>query len=416
MLITTVLLAAALPASLPAPQEDASAIRAADMRAHISFLASDQLEGRESGERGGKMAARYFAKQWEKLGLKPVGDGGSYLLPFRATGKECLNTAGLLPGTDPGLANQILVVGGHHDHAGIGGPGGMGAPGEIHNGADDNASGSSGVAELAEYFAKRPLRRPVLFMTFGAEESGLLGSKAFVDSGPIPRERLWAMINLDMIGRSVDDYLFVGGLGTALEFHEILDEILDHSSLSLEIKDEGQAPSDNTSFYLAEIPALFFFTHIHEDYHLPSDDAERINYDGAVKILELVREVMEALDGYDGALTFEEAPGQAMPDDFGKRMMEHFQRIQEKRRNRGRLGLSVGELVEEGLLVSRVSSSSAAEAAGLRAGDVLARIDGKEVRSREDLRRALGGKQKGAQIRVEVFRDGRPMGFAVTLK
>ncbi|MFQ5750082.1 MAG: M28 family peptidase, partial [Planctomycetota bacterium] len=186
---------------------NAAEIRVQDLKAHIGFLACDAMEGRESGERGGHLAARYVASQFERFGLQPIGKKRSglpedYLLPFEAAGRTCFNVAGLLPGTDPVFAKRAFVVGGHHDHAGIGGPGAMGPPGQIHNGADDNASGTGGVLELAEYFAAHPARHPILFMTFSAEERGLLGSQAFVKSGLYPAENLFAMINMDMVGRS----------------------------------------------------------------------------------------------------------------------------------------------------------------------------------------------------------------------
>ncbi|RMH04045.1 MAG: M28 family peptidase [Planctomycetota bacterium] len=406
--MTPLLLPLLLTPQVPPPAQDpATAIRAADLEARIGFLASDALEGRESGRTGGRAAAQYFAREWQRLGLKPIGPEGSYLLPFRIDRELTgFNTAGLLPGTDPGLADQVLVIGGHHDHCGIGGPGAMGFPGEIHNGADDNASGSAGVAELAEWFVAHPIRRPILFMTFDAEERGLLGSAAFVRSGPLARDRIWAMINMDMIGRSGDGYLFVGGLGTAEEFHELLDPVLARSGLRLESKDPGEAPSDNSSFFLAGIPSLFFFTNVHEDYHMPSDDADKIDYPGEVKILELIRDCVLALDRRDGPLTFRDERGMAMPDDFWKRNNEHMRRVFERQRRRGRLGLSVAEAEDGedlgGLRITRVREDSGAAAAGLAAGEILVEVAGRPVASRNDLRRALGGRLKGEKVEVAV--------------
>ena len=400
----------------PAAADPATEIREQDLSARLRFLASDALEGRESGKRGGHAAAQYFAKEWARLGLLPIGEDDSHLLPFELNnGLTCYNTAGLLPGTDPALADKVLIIGGHHDHAGVGGPGAMGFPGEIHNGADDNASGSAGTAELAEWFVAHPLRRPVLFMTFSAEERGLLGSQDFVDNGPLPREKMWAMINMDMIGRSTDDYLFVGGLGTAEQFHALLDPVLEEADFDLETKDEGEAPSDNSSFFLAGVPALFFFTNVHEDYHMPSDDAERINVAGEVKILGLVREVAQALDAHDGALDYVAARGMAMPDDFWKRNNEHMTRAFERQRLRGRLGVSVDE-AEGGLAVASVREGSAGAEAGVLAGDLLLRVNDRAVDSKEDLRRALGGKLKGESVVVVLRRGETEQTLEVVLK
>lgn len=417
MLITATLIA--LPLLSPAPQlapeqqappppagEDVSALRVEDYRPHVEYFASDAMEGRESGKEGGHAAARYAAKHFEKLGLKPVTSDGSFLVPFELGDLRCYNTAGLLPGTDPGLADEILVIGGHHDHAGIGGPGAMGFPGQIHNGADDNASGSCGVLELAEYFAAHPTRRPILFMTFSAEERGLLGSHDFVVNGPVGVDRMRAMLNLDMIGRSRNDYCFVGGLGTAEEFHPLLDGLLEESSMDLEIVNSGEAPSDNTSFYHEGVPSLFFFTHIHEDYHMPGDDAEKINYEGAIRILGLVRDIAVQINDMEGPLTYQEAPGMGMPADFNERMSEHFQRIMELRNRRGSLGVTPGELRDGGIEVAEVRPGSAADEAGIRAGDVLLSIEGMEVGTVAQLRRALGGRLEGDPVSIVLLRNG----------
>jgi len=415
MLLTALSLLLA-PQVLPAPQEPSTELRAVDLKARIGFLASDSLEGRESGKRGGHAAARYFAKEWDRLGLLPIGEDDSYLLPFQLGGLTCYNTAGLLPGTDPALADQILVIGGHHDHAGIGGPGAMGFPGEIHNGADDNASGSSGTAELAEWFVAHPIKRPILFMTFSAEERGLNGSADFVKNGPIEKDRMWAMINMDMIGRSVDDYLFIGGMGTAVEFHEILDPVLDACNLNLEIKDAGQAPSDNTSFYQGGIPALFFFTNVHDDYHMPSDDAEGINYDGEIKILEVVRDCVHALDAFEGGLEFERVDGMAMPDDFMDRTMDHYRRIGERNRLRGKLGVSIEADGDGGMRISKVRADSAGAAAGVQVGDLLVEVNGKAIGSKDALRRALAGGMKGDLVPVVLQRGGERIELEVALR
>jgi len=401
--------------------QDPSEIRVQDLKAHIGYLASDELEGRESGERGGHMAAKYFAKQWQRLGLEPLGGDGNgtpklddYLLPFETRGLDCLNTGAVLAGTDPSLANSYIVIGGHHDHAGIGGPGAMGFPGEIHNGADDNASGSSGVAALAEWFAAHPARRPIVFLTFSAEERGLLGSKAFVKQEIIPVKEMYAMINCDMIGRSVDDYLYIGGLGTADEFHPLLDKLFDGCGMNLELGDAGEAPSDNTSFYNAGVPALFFFTNIHSDYHMPGDDIDKINYQGEVKVLELIRDVVGKLDAHDQALKFHKRPGMAMPKDFNEKMMEHYMAISKRSQNRGKLGLSLEEH-EDGLTVTRVRENSAAAQAGLLKGDVLQVVNGRKTSSTDDLRRAMGGLLKGEKMKVSYQRDDASVTVEVTL-
>jgi len=384
-----------------------SAISADDLRLHIGYLASDELEGRGSGDAGEKLAAAYFVSQWKRLGLKP-GNGKKYTHEFevrdRKDGKSikltCTNTCAILPGTNPRKKGQYLVIGGHHDHAGFGNPmtGGMGSFGEIHNGADDNASGSSGVIELAEYFAAHPLEHPILFLSFSAEERGLLGSKAFVKDKIINPKKMLAMLNLDMIGRMEDNFLFVGGMGTAKEFHSLLDPVLTGGEIKATMDDRGEAPSDNTSFYHAGVPALFFFTHIHEDYHMPTDDADGIHYEDEARILELVRDVAVVLD-QSKKLTFKKNPGMGMPDDFMERMSNHYVRAMERKNNMGKLGLTPKEGKNK-ITVKKIRKDSPAEKAGLRQGDLIISINGYGIDSIFGMRRALAGKMKGESVEV----------------
>ncbi|MAW60991.1 MAG: hypothetical protein CMJ94_09160 [Planctomycetes bacterium] len=412
------------PAS-PAQAQDASAIRAQDLQAHISFLASDLLEGRGSGTRGSMIASQYVAQHWQRLGLKPANEG-SYFHHFELRGSDGepevgRNTCAILPGTDPSVADQYIVIGAHHDHAGLGDPirGAMGFPGEVHNGADDNASGTSGALELAEYFASNPLRHPILFYTFDAEERGLLGSAALVRDKVIDPEQMLFMLNLDMIGRLTDDYLFVGGLGTAEELDGLLKPIFDATEgFDFEFHPGGEAPSDNTNFYRAGVPAMFFFTHIHLDYHLPEDDVEKINFAGQVRILQLATRVLAKIDTLD-ALSFvqqtrEEAAG--MPGDFNERMMNHMRNIAERSQKRGRLGIRPGDPTNNGITIDSVTEGSAAAESGLQGGDVLISIDGIRTVDRNSLRRALAAKFKGSEIELVIVRDGERMRIAATMK
>lgn len=401
MLLSALLLLSAAPQE-PVPSD----LRVVDLQTHIGFLASEELEGREAGKRGGHLAAGYVENQFRRYGLKPITEDGSYRIPFQLGKDTAYNVVGLLPGTDPAMADTYLAVGGHHDHAGLGSQlsGAMGFPYEVHNGADDNASGTSGVLELAEYFSAHPLAHPILFMTFSGEERGLLGSKALVQGDVLPTDRIMAMINLDMIGRLDQDRLFIGGLGTAEELHELLDPLFEKSALELELDDRGEAPSDNTNFFHAGVPALFFFTNIHDDYHMPGDDADKINYEGEVVILEMVRSVLTILDGQE-SLTYVNKGGMGMPADFMDRMMNHMQMIAKRRSMKGKLGLRAKEDEAPGLLVESVREGSAAAAAGLQAGDHVVSVAGKETPDLMMLRRALAGGLKGETVELRVERD-----------
>ena len=392
-----------------------SEIRPDDLRAHITFLASDEMEGRESGKRGGHLAARYVAAHFAGLGLQPL-EGHDYRIPFELGELTCYNVVAVIPGTDPALADRYVAIGGHHDHAGIGGPGAMSFPDEVHNGADDNASGTAGVLELAEYLVAHPLRRSVLVMTFSAEERGLLGSEQLVKSRTLPVDQIDFMLNCDMIGRSGDGYVFVGGLGTAAEFHTLLDPVLDGSALRIEQSDMGEAPSDNTSFFKAGIPSLFFFTNIHEDYHRPGDDAEKIDYDNEARILELILEITRTLDAA-GPLSFIEARGMGMPADFMPRMMQHMADIESyKNANRGKLGVRGSEVRDGGVVVEGVTEGGSAEMAGVRAGDVLMRVGETRTRDLRALRIALRSQRRGAELELVVSRDGKELNLQATLQ
>jgi len=410
LLLLPFLLQSAAPEASPQ-----SAIRADDLRAHISFLASDLLEGRESGKRGGHLASMYVAAHFAGLGLQPL-EGQDYRIPFEVGDLTCYNVVAVIPGTDPELRGRYVAIGGHHDHAGIGGPGAMGFPDEVHNGADDNASGTAGVLELAEYLVAHPLRRSVLVMTFSAEERGLLGSEHLVKSKTLPVDRIDFMLNCDMIGRSEDGYLFVGGLGTAAEFHEMLDPVLAATDLNLETSDLGEAPSDNTSFFKAGIPALFFFTNVHRDYHRPGDDSDKIEYENEARILEFILDITRTLDAGDG-LTFVEARGMGMPADFMPRMMQHMSDIETyKNENRGRLGVRGSEVRDGGVVVESVTEGGAAEAAGVVAGDVLLRVGDTRTRDMRALRLALRNQRRDAQIDLVVLRDGAEVNLTATLQ
>ncbi|MDA1259280.1 MAG: M28 family peptidase [Planctomycetota bacterium] len=396
----------------PLAAQAADEIREQDLRAHIGFLACSEMEGRASGEHGGHLSGRYVEATFRRLGLTPLPGQTELRLPFQVGDLTCYNVVGVLRGTDPRLSERYLAIGGHLDHAGIGGPGAMGGPGEVHNGADDNASGTAGVLELAEWYVAHPPKHSIIFIS--AEERGLLGSEHLVTQKIVPVDQIRAMFNFDMIGRS-NGYLFIGGLGTATEFHDLLDPILAGTQdMRLELDDRGEAPSDNTSFYHGGIPSLFFFTHIHEDYHLPGDDAEKIDYAGEARILRLAREMIGVVDAAP-SIQFKSAPGMGMPADFNEKMMAHFQNIQKLQRARGKLGLRVEEAAG-GMVVTSVGEGSSAADAGLLVDDLVKKINGREIHTQRDLLRALGAAEKGSEVTLQIERAGGPLTLKAPLK
>lgn len=327
------------------------------------------------------------------------------------------NVVGLLPGSDPAVRDQVIVIGAHYDHLGLGEENSLtpDRAGEIHNGADDNASGTAGMMELARFFSEaenRP-RHSMLFMGFSGEEIGLLGSAHYVDAPLIPNERTQAMINLDMIGRVNRNQLYVGGVGTSPQFRGWLEEENQASGLRLDFSDSGYGASDHMSFARQEIPVLFFFSGLHGDYHKPSDDWEKVQPEETAQVLNLVSRVAKRIDAQDQPL--------------------EFVRV-ERRRNRGHggnaapagdpggggYGAYFGSIpdfaeAERGVRFADVREGGPAAQAGLRGGDILIQFDGNEVRSLYDFTYYLGEKQPGDEVSVVVLRDNQELRFTVTL-
>jgi len=411
--ILAVCLAGSFSSLVPAAEvglEDAAlaSIREGDLVGHVAFLASDELEGRGLGTPGGRITHRYLASYYARLGFIPMGDDGTFLQAFDARGREGRNVVALLQGTDPTLRDEIVVLGGHLDHLGRG----RGEDGPIYNGADDNASGTACLMEVAEAFTIDPPRRSVLFVHFDGEESGLLGSRHFVENPTVPLERIVAMLNTDMVGRSENGYLFVGGVGTASEFADLVPRSNRAFHLALELGEGGRAPSDSTSFYGKGIPVLFFFTNVHEDYHRPTDDWDRLNYPDFARIARFVFTVAAEIANADARPEFRKADGMALPESFGSRIQARAPRA---RPSRPRLGIRLGEEAgASGALVESVGEDTPAAAAGMRAGDRIVEIGGKVVETPRDLFSWLAGSSFGATVTVKVFRDGTALDLEVT--
>jgi Zn-dependent M28 family amino/carboxypeptidase len=214
---------------------------------------------------------------------------------------EVQNVLGYLPPSDVSGEEELIVIGGHYDHVGLGRRHSRSTPenkGQIHNGADDNASGIAGVIELARVFSTRTdLERGILFAAFAGEELGLLGSSHYTRNPTLPLDKTVAMINMDMIGRLRKDKLFIGGVGTSPVFRVKLDELGKAENLDISYSFSGYGSSDHTSFTLKEVPSLFFFTGLHGDYHKPSDDWQEINAAGAERVLRVAYQIADYVQG-----------------------------------------------------------------------------------------------------------------------
>jgi len=313
------------------------------------------------------------------------------------------NVVGILPGTDPALRDQAIVVGAHYDHLGLGGENSL-APaqvGTVHPGADDNASGTAGVMALARAFAAGGgTRRTLVFAAFGAEEIGLLGSAHYVRQPPIPLERTVAMLNLDMVGRPQKGKLYVSGAQTGEGLEEILRAANAAVGLDLVLRGDGYDPSDHTTFLARDRPVLFFFTGTHADYHRPSDTADKIDPAGMARVLRLARGVVAALADREAGLAFRRPSRPVAARGGGDRG--------------GGYGPYFGSIPDfgggniPGVRLTGVRAGSPADRAGLREGDTIVRFAGVAVRSLEDLTFALRSRRAGDEVEVTFVRDGAP--------
>lgn len=333
------------------------------------------------------------------------------------------NVIGYIEGNDPNLKHEVVIIGAHYDHLGLGGPSSL-APqqrGEVHNGADDNASGTAGLLELAQLCAARrsELKRSLLFIAFSGEEEGLLGSNYYVKHPVIPLERTIAMLNMDMIGRLKENTLNVQGVGTSPQWPALLEEVnrdlsqpaagsspesrtTNHepgtTRFTLKLTSDGAGPSDHAAFYLKDIPVLFFFTGTHSDYHKPSDDFDKINAEGQARVVQFIYDMLMKI--------------QALPT------RPSFTKTQSSEMGRRGFRVTFGVMPDyaeeaEGMKISGVREGSAAEKAGLKAGDVLVRIGATKIKNVHDYMFVLGELKAGEAVEVEVVREGRRLVFNV---
>jgi hypothetical protein len=312
------------------------------------------------------------------------------------------NVVGFLPGQ----TEEHIVIGAHYDHLGLGhqfsmAPSQAGTP---HTGADDNASGTAGVIELARLFSSRPKpRRGIVFMAFAGEELGLLGSGYYAGHPYLPIDKAVAMINMDMIGRMRDQKVYLGGLGTGANFQAMVDELAKGTTLKLEMADKtGYGSSDHTSFTARQVPVLFFFSGLHADYHKPSDTWDKIDASASAKLLEFIAAAADRI-----------ASAEARPQ-FVRVAPSHQPGVAGSSGGGGGYGPYFGSIPDfaeppTGVRFSDVRDGSPAAKAGLKGGDILVEFDGKKVQNLQDFTYLLRSKKPGDTVRVRVLRDGKPL-------
>jgi len=313
--------------------------------------------------------------------------------------KTTENIVAMLPAIDEALKEEYVVIGAHFDHLGMGGPGSGSKAVDtiaVHNGADDNASGVAAVIQLAEKMAaEKQNRRNLIFVTFGAEEMGLIGSKAFTNNPPVDLQKVVAMFNFDMIGRldTTSMALSIGGTKTAKESEQLLNDL--NTGFELALSGDGIGPSDHASFYLQNVPVFFFSTGAHPDYHTPQDDANRINYEGEKKVIEYAEKVITAVANRDTRLSFQEA-GSKFQRSRGGRYKVTF----------GIMPDYAG-LEKRGMRVDGVTKDKPAYRAGMKKGDIITAIEGKKVSNIYDYMARLQTLKAGQRVSVDIIRDNK---------
>ena len=384
----------------------------------IKFLSDDRLEGRMTGTPDADTAAAYIQQRFKQVGLQAPAGGwyqefkveGGAAQKVAAAGGTGRNVVGLLPGSNPVLREQVIVVGAHYDHLGGGSFGALDpdSTGKVHNGADDNASGVAAIINLAQRMAADPPARTIIFVAFSGEELGLLGSAYYVRQPAVPLSKTIAMINFDMVGRLRADKLIIYGTETATQFTPLLDSINKSFGFDLKMRGDGYGPSDQSAFYAVKKPVLHFFTDLHEDYHRTTDDWQKINVAGMLKVTDFAAALLRELGNRPTPLTFVDqpsphaqapAPGQVQTPGYGAYL--------------GTVPDMAGDAA--GVKLSGVRAGSPAEKAGLQRDDVITRIGDMPIPDLQAMTDALRAHKPGDVVPVTVQRDGKPLTVTVTL-
>jgi aminopeptidase YwaD len=393
----------------PAAEPDSLALRR-----DIEQLASPAYAGRLTGTAGNDSAAAYIARRYQTLGLTAAAPGYEQHFVARppahaapAASLPTQNVFALLVGRDPSLRGEYVVVGAHFDHLGTSTEGGLDPDARaVRLGADDNASGTAAVLELARIFARSPARRSIIFANFSGEEQGLLGSSYFVDHSPVPIDSIDAMINFDMVGRLHDDKLIVYGVATATELPALLDSANSGARLKITAQGDGFGPSDHSSFYAKNVPVLHFFTDLHDDYHRATDTPEKINAAGEARVVQVAERVVRAIADRPARLTYVRvaAPAPMSSSRDGSGSDVYLGSIPD---------MASGEV--PGLRLSGVRAGTPADVAGLKPGDVIVEFGGAPVKDLYEYSNALYSHKPGDEVDVVVLRAGKRVTVHVKL-
>ena len=383
-------------------------ISASDAGRHIAALADDAFEGREAGTRGGRAAGAYIVDNIDRLSLEPAGDAGSFYQSFG----RMRNILALVPGSDPAVADELVILSGHYDHVGYGKKSNSYGPfGLVHNGADDNASGVAGILEIAEAIQSLPTppRRSVLLAFWDGEEKGLLGSKHFLKNRPDPlgTYQIVFCINLDMIGRLRNDRLEVFGSRTAEGMRSLCSVANNYratKALELIYNWKISADSDHYPFIKKKIPTLMFHTGLHDNYHRPSDDVHLVNLIGLEPVAQFtLRTLLKVAHNPEDIKPFREACRQ---ESEAKRRKLESRAVSGKKARWG-IGTRGDQAEPHVPVIVRVEPGSPADRGGLKVADRLVRIENKTLVDQSDMVSRFG--QLTGEVELTIERRGKIM-------
>lgn len=374
------------------------------LKEDISVLASDEMEGRLIGSKGEKLAADYISQRYQKLGLIGLGDNESYLQAFDVKPKvnphsmikdTATITGHNIAGFLDNKAEKTVIIGAHYDHLGYGEMGGSlfaGKEKQIHNGADDNASGVAAMLAIAERLKVRKFKTyNYLFLAFSGEEEGLWGSNYFSKNPTIDFKTVAFMINMDMVGRLDEEKrIAIYGTGTSPVWDSII-ETIKVPEFKIKKHASGVGPSDHTSFYLQDLPVLHFFTGQHENYHKPSDDAELINYVGLELVVDYIEELLGLMD---------------------QKPVPVFTKTKGESRSTPSFKVTLGVIPDylysdKGMRIDGVREGRPADNAGIIKGDIVKKMASLEIIDMMSYMQALGKFEKGQTIIIIIERDGQ---------
>lgn len=386
--------------------DDNEIAKPANLKKNITYLASDNLKGRLTGSKEEKIASEYLVKELKALGIKPY-QAKNYIQTFdykvKINPKDStelkINTGRNVIGYLDNKASKTIVIGAHYDHLGLNQHHHSTKPnsdGEIHNGADDNASGVASVLELARMLSQNKTieKANYIFALFSGEEDGLIGSKKMTESIKDLYPNVCAMLNMDMVGRLNDKKeLTVGGVGTNPEFSKIA-ERLKPAGFNITLDESGVGPSDHTSFYLKDIPVLFLFTGTHNDYHKPSDDEDKINYTGVTNITDYAFRIVNEIAIMDKI-------------EFTKTKVNAG-------KTRPKYKVTLGIMPDytdhgDGLHIDGVTDDRPAQKAGLKEGDVIVKIGDFPIKEVYSYMECLAKLKTGDEVTIVFIRNGETM-------